>query len=890
MKIKAQSGKMVFTGRVLDEETREPVPYAAVQIYVLPDSTFITGGATGADGRFSLSATARKAVKISIHVSYVGYTAIDRTLNYSDRKIGDICLAPDGFMLEETVITGKAPMAVTENDTTVYNSSAFRTPEGSMLEELVKQLPGGEITADGKLMIQGKEVKKILVDGKEFFSDDPQAALKNLPVEMVEKLKAYERKSDLARLTGIDDGEEEMILDLSVKKDMKKGWMDNFLGGMGSKERYEVANTMNRIRENSQLTVIANWNNTNNQGFSELQQQSSNATGNTRGRAGMGTSRSLGFNFSKDWGNVKFRSNVQYSGTDREEESKTVTDNFMKAEKSITNSTSSSRNRNDGVTGNAYLEWKIDTVTNLIFRPTFRYSTADRRGASYQKSWSGEEELNEKESSNWSESSQYSLALMLQVNRKLNTKGRNVALKLDYGTNASTSDRLNYATTRYFKTGTEKILNQKIDNKTDGDNYRIQLVYVEPLPWAHFLQLRYSYQHRTSNSDRKAYNWNKELEDFTEDPDTLNSNCFENQYSNHLVNLSVRTTQKMYNYNVGVDLEPQKSVSDSYVLDVLKYSLPRSVLNFSPTVSFRYKFSKRTRLQITYRGKSRQPSVRDLQPISDQTNPLNIRMGNPSLKPSYTNTFNLNYNSYNVKNQRNMVLQLTAENTLNSVTNQVTYDSETGGRTTIPVNMNGNWEAQGSFSLSTPFKNKNWLVRTYSQLRFSNKNGYTTLNKEEPQKSSVRHLTARERLNLTYRTKQIEMSVRGAVVYNNSYNNVKSIRTETFNYQAGMNVQCYLPWGFEVYSDAVWNLRSGYGQNEGNDYLMWNAQLSKSFFKRKQLLLRFKIYDILQQENALTRTITATSIRDTESNVLGSYFIFHVIVRINKMGGKVKRK
>ena len=201
-------------------------------------------------------------------------------------------------------------MAVTENDTTVYNSSAFRTPEGSMLEELVKQLPGGEITSDGKLMIQGKEVKKLLVDGKEFFSDDPQAALKNLPVEMVEKLNAYERKSDLARLTGIDDGEEEMILDLSVKKDMKKGWMNNFLGGMGSKSRYEIANTMNRIRETSQLTVIANWNNTNNQGFSELQQESSNATGNTRSRAGLTTSRSLGVNFSKDFGSVKFRSNV----------------------------------------------------------------------------------------------------------------------------------------------------------------------------------------------------------------------------------------------------------------------------------------------------------------------------------------------------------------------------------------------------------------------------------------------------------------------------------------------------------------------------------------------------------------------------------------------------
>ena len=150
---------------------------------------------------------------------------------------------------------------------TVFNASAYRTPEGSMLEELVKQLPGGEIDADGKLLIHGKEVKKILVDGKEFFSDDPKAALKNLPVEMVEKLKAYERQSDLARLTGIDDGEEEMILDLSVKKNMKRGWMENFMGGYGSKDRYELANTLNRFRENSQLTIIGNLNNTNNQIF-----------------------------------------------------------------------------------------------------------------------------------------------------------------------------------------------------------------------------------------------------------------------------------------------------------------------------------------------------------------------------------------------------------------------------------------------------------------------------------------------------------------------------------------------------------------------------------------------------------------------------------------------
>lgn len=257
--------------------------------------------------------------------------------------------------------------------------------------------------------------------------------------------------------------------------------------------------------------------------------------------------------------------------------------------------------------------------------------------------------------------------------------------------------------------------------------------------------------------------------------------------------------------------------------------MSKTVLNFSPTLNFRYKFSKRTQLQAIYRGKGRQPSVRDLQPVADMTNPLNIRIGNPSLKPSYTNTFTLNYNSYNVKHQRNMVVSLFVENVLNSVTNQVTYDSETGGRTTMPVNLNGNWRASGALSLSGPFKNRNWLFRTYSYLQYRNQNGYTTQNKEEPMKSSVKHLTARERLQFTFRTRQLELSARGEVLYNNSYNNVKDMRTETFDYQLGGDLQYYLPWGFECSSDLTYFLRTGYGyDSSGRKNLIWNCQLSKA--------------------------------------------------------------
>ena len=888
----AQSGKERFSGRVIDTETNQPVPFATVRLLALPDSTLLGGGATDAIGKFQLSVsvpTVTKAKSLLLQVSYIGYKPVFHPISISRKstsyELGNINLTPESYALDEAVVVGQAPMAVTEGDTTVFNASAYRTPEGSMLEELVKQLPGSEIDADGKLLIHGKEVKKILVDGKEFFSDDPKAALKNLPVEMVEKLKAYERQSDLARLTGIDDGEEEMILDLSVKKNMKRGWMENFMGGYGSKDRYELANTLNRFRDNSQLTIIGNLNNTNNQGFSEMQKESAVSSGNLRTQKGLTTSRSLGINATYDWQRVKFRSNIQYVGTDRLEDSRTTVDNFLRQDKSITQSTGRNRLKNNNLIANAFLEWKMDSVTTLIFRPQYRTAANDRRNGSFQQGWGNDVLLNEKESSGTNHNSSYNVTMMMQLSRKLSRMGRNIALKVDYGSNASSTDRKNLSTTHYFKNNTEKVQNQKIEDEIDGYNYRVQLVYVEPLPWLHFLQFRYSYQYRANNSDHFVYNWDKDLDEFTPDYDEEASNCFENQYSNHLFNVAVRTSRKKYNYNIGADFEPQKSVSHSVLKDDPENQLERSVFNFSPTVNFRYKFSKRTRLQIVYRGKSRQPNIRDLQPVTDRTNPLNIRVGNPSLKPSYINTFTLNFNSYNMKRQRNMVATALVENTINSVTNQVTYDSETGVRTTTPLNLNGNWRALGSFSLNTPFRNRSWIFRTYSYLQYRNQNGYTTINKEAPVKSTVKHLTARQRLQLTYRTKQMEISARAELLYNNSHNNVKETRTETYDYRFGTEVQYYLPWGMELYTDLTYFQRSGYGyEGYARENLMWNCQLSKAFLKRKQLLLRFKIYDMLRQDVSMIRTITATAIRDTDYNTLGSYFMVHAILRLNLMG------
>ncbi len=893
MQLCAQSGKVIFDGRILDSETQQPVSFATIRLLSLPDSAMLIGCSTDEKGVFRLyeqANTFRKPETDSLlfSASFVGYRTLYRRVPVglgSSSALGDIFLFPESYQLGETVITGEAPMVLEEGDTTVYNASAYRTPEGSMLEELVKQLPGAEIDEDGKIQINGQEVKKILVDGKEFFFDDPKAALKNLPVEMIDKLKAYEKKSDLARLTGIDDGEEEMILDLSVKKEMKHGWRENFMGGVGSKERYEVANTLNRFRENSQLTVIGNLNNTNNQGFSELQKESSASSGNTRTNRGLVTSRSLGVNMTYDWERVQFRTNIQYSGNERNENTRTTTDNFLRANKSITYASNHSLSRNHNLVANAYVEWKIDTLTTLIFRPQYNFGNEDRTSGGLQEGWGNDTILNRKESSGGTDNSRYNVAMMLQLSRKLNNEGRTAALKVDYGTNASSNYRRNLSATHYFKDDSDKKQNQKIDNATDGYNYRVQLVYVEPLPWLHFLQFRYSYQYKVANSERYVYDWDEESDDFTQDYDEDNSNCFENQYSNHLMNVSVRTTREKYNYNVGVDVTPQKSVSHSILQDDPENHLERSVINFSPTVNFRYKFSKRVRLQFTYRGQTRQPNIRDLQPVTDQTNPLNVRKGNPSLKPSYTNTFNLKFNSYEKETRRNIAATLMWENTLNSVTNQVTYDDNTGGRTTTPVNMNGNWRMSGSFSLTNPLKNRAWTIRSNSNFQYRNQNSYTTQKNQDPLKSTVRHLTLRERLRIIYRTRQIEIALHAGVNYNNSYNNVKDVRTETYDYQAGTSLQWYLPWNMELYSDVGYSRREGYGyEGLAKENVLWNCQFSKAFLKRKQLLIRFKIYDILRQNTSQVRTITSSAIRDVDYNALGSYFMAHAILRLNLFG------
>ena len=302
----AQNKVITVSGRVVESDTKEPAAQATVQLLSLPDSAYAAGIASSNQGWFTLPKV--KAGKYVLKVSYIGFRTklvpVQLSANATDKKLGTITLDPDAVMLKEAVITAEAPPVTVKADTTEYSAAAYPVPEGSMLEELVKKIPGAEVSDEGKITINGKEIKKIMVDGKEFFSDDPKVSMKNLPANMIEKVKAYDKKSDMARITGIDDGEEEAVLDLTVKKGMKKGWIGNLIAGYGSQERYEGGVMISRFKDDASFSVIGSANNTNNKGFSEFGDAGQGLGGGNAG-SGITTAQSLGIILLKTQRNFK---------------------------------------------------------------------------------------------------------------------------------------------------------------------------------------------------------------------------------------------------------------------------------------------------------------------------------------------------------------------------------------------------------------------------------------------------------------------------------------------------------------------------------------------------------------------------------------------------------
>lgn len=949
-----QAQQHLITGAIIDKGTNDPVEASTVQL-LRTDSTYISGAISDENGLFSLQAPEDGSYLLKI--TSVGYKPTVRRIMMTQGKdlaMGKININAEAIMLKAATVTAMAKKVVLKEDTFVYNSAAYRTPEGSTIEELVKRLPGAEVSDDGSIKINGKEVKKILVDGKEFMTGDTKTALKNLPTSIIDKIKAYDEKSDLAKVTGIDDGEEETVLDFGVKRGMNKGLIANMDLSIGTKQRYSERGMAAYFNDRNRLMLFASANNTNDMGFPG----GGGPGGWGPNKQGLNASKMLGLNYNyENKDKLKMDASLRWNHSDGDISSTVASENFVSQNSSFSNSRAKNFSRSNSWDGRFRLEWKPDTMTNIMFRPSFTIKSSDALARSLSAQFNadpyqitndpledaaraelGLEDVstsksllqqagvlvNLQSSSSISYSESENLKGMLQYNRRLSAMGRNITVRTDASYGKTDANSLSLTNAYMY------LVDVANGNETDHYNtyrynvtptrnysYSLQATYSEPLWRATFLQLSYKFTYKYSKTDRSTYNFS----DFSDEeanqwasitPEyrgwgnylgTLRSPLDEyfdsdqsrfSEYKNyiHEMQLMMRFVRPKYNLSFGAMLQPQRS---NFIYDYMGQHIEttRNVTNFSPALDFRYRFSKVSNLRVNYRGTTSQPSMTDLLDITDDSNPLNIKKGNPGLKPSFTHNFRLFYNNYIEKHQRALMTFVNFSMTRNSISDMVTYDDKTGGRTTQPENINGNWNARGAFMFNTAIDSAGvWNINTFTTLAYTNAVGYLSLDGKTSQKNTTKQTQVGERIAMGYRNNWLEVNLNGTLNYNHARNKLQaSSNMNTWQFSYGPSITVTMPWGMSLSTDLSQSSRRGYSDKSMNtNELVWNAQLSQGFLKGKPLTVMIQFYDLLHQQSTLSRALTAMARTDTEYNSINSYAMLHVIYRLNIIGGKQARE
>ena len=927
--IKAQSGEdegLTVSGHVYDAELNEPMVQATVQLFRQRDSTFVGGTVTDLRGNFSVEAPTNGIFKLKI--SSVGYQTIEREVTLrrnQSQELGTLLMSSESVMLQEAVVTGRAAQVIVKKDTLVYNPDAYRTPEGSPIEELIKRIPGAEVDEDGNITINGRAVKKILLDGKEFMLGDVESALKNIPLSIIQNLKFYEQQSDQARITGIDDGEKETVLDFTVKKGMNRGYMTNLDIAGGTEHRYASRGMASSFTDNTRLVILGNFNN-----------KDENA--GWWNRRGLNARKMLGANLNYDDGEkLKMDANIRWNHRGGDNVNENASESFY-SEKNRTFSNSYSKNmtRSNNWWGNVRVEWKPDSLTNILFRANGNTGTNDGTTTSASATFDadpyqytadplasldpsgplGPYIVNHNRSESLTYGENKNTWAMLQLYRRLNPRGRSVTLRFE-GSMGDSENR-NASNNEVYL---HRVKNQQGQDSTyftarysttpsDNKGYVLSFLYSEPLWKGAHLQANYELRYNENKSDRQTYDfsrlpvnpfanieaeyrdwapWIGDLEPLDPYLDRNLSRYSEYKNYTHNIRLTLRHKQEEYDYNVGFLIQPQQS---NFIQDYrgVYVDTVRNVTNLTPTFDFHYKFSDQENIWIQYRGDTRQPEMSQLLAITDDSNPLYITKGNPGLKPQFTNSLNVYYKNYIQKYKRSVVFYVNYRHIRNSISNMVRYNPETGGSISQPENINGNWNLNGGFSLNTALDSAaHWNVGTDTRLRYNNYVSYVAQQQADAAKNTTKTTNVNERLTASYRNDWLEVALDGQVNYQHSRNELQpSADLDTWQFTYGGQFLVRLPWDFEVSMNLHERSRRGYNDASMNtNELLWNGQISKPFLKSKSLIVALNFYDLLGQQSNYERWVNATGRSDTRYNSINSYAMLHIRYRLNMFGGKI---
>lgn len=888
--LSAVAQHITIKGIVRDALDREPLPRVSVRL-MTADSAYVDGTTGNNEGLFRFKPVSHG--KYIVQFSFLGYQT--QCVNVSTRSVrsqldmGEILMSMGDVVLAEATVLGKAPEVVVKEDTIEFNADSYKTQPNSVVEDLLKRLPGVEVDENGKITANGKEVTKILLDGKEFFSDDPKVASKNIPVEMVEKLQVVDRKSDLARITGVDDGEEETVINLTVKPGMKQGWFGEIQGGYGyslnNPNRYQGGAMVNYIKDDDQFTLIVNSNNVNNQGFTD---QGRNHFRRFGGNNGIATSHSLGLNFNV--GNEEiFRvgGDVMYSYNDRYTTKRSNRQDFFSDSTSYSDSRSIANDIGQQVNGRFRIQWNPDTLNTFEFRPRISVNINNSRSEVWANTFAGDAARSEVNSSyNFNDNHGVNLSTSgeLIYNRKLTSKpGRSISVHGQYSFSNTKERGHSLDNTFLYLMNDTLDLMQENDDHSWSNGYSARFTYTEPIGKPEkgmFLTFALRSNGNFRNADKYTYTADENgMYDYF-NPDTAYSNSFRNMNITNSAQVGFRHVTRNLNYNVGLSFEPTTTSSQDLIKpqnNIETYT----VYNWAPFMWLNYKMGPQRSLRMYYNGRTSQPTIAQLQPVPDISNLLNVVVGNPDLQPSFTHRLRMRFSDYDRDSQRSIMAHVRVNYEMNSIISATTYDSETGGRTTTYENADGVWSANGMFMITTPFKDKRWQLNNFTQLGVS-----SSVGKNNNELNRANQFTAGESLSLAFRSTYFDTELRGRYNLQYVHNTVQTGNNRMIHgYGATYRFTVNLPFGLSIGSDISYNGNVGYSDGYNQEALLWNAQISYSFLKGKNATIMLKGVDMLNQTNSIMRTVTGNYLEDVEYNTLGSYYMLSFSYRFNTFGG-----
>lgn len=870
---------------VYDETNGGSIEVASVRLYKLPDSTFIQAIQTDSKGHFSL--TRVNPGSYYLNVSFLGYHDFSTNVDVKDKNITlkNIQLAENVQQLSEVIVRGTAAQMVVRGDTIEFNANAFKLGENSVVEDLLKRLPGVEITTEGKITVNGQEITKIRVDGKKFFEGDAEMATKNIPAELIEKVQVIEEKSEMAKLTGFEDDDTERIINLTFKESRKRGQFGNVSLGAGAdiegNFRYDTNAFLNLINGESQTAITGGANNVNTT-------RSSRGRGDFNTNNGITESQNLGINNSAILNpTLSIGGDATYNHSANDTQTESNRESYLS--NSIYNDYSRTESLTDyhSVNGRVELEWKPDTLTTMLFQPNFSYNrTFSDRNNSFSYLEDGDTTSHGKTRNNSLSSGVEGRMRFTYSRKSANKYGRSLTVRLDGSFSENDSESFNYSE----KLGINSdIIDQKTLDRSNRYGVNVRLSYVEPL-WnnQNLLEVVAALETNRRNSEKQQY-YGEDYSIY----DNNYSNTFENTFYQETMELNYRYFKQNYNLTLGIKAEPSQTQSTTiYGNDSTAAPINNNVFNFAPSARFQYNFAKRKFIRVFYRGRSSQPSITQMQPVKNNSDLMNETVGNPYLNPAFSHNLFSTFSSFNEKRFSSLTIDFRASATKDALVSNRIYDAsgkqynQTINATELPYNLSS------GIMYNTPLVQKRLHFNTNTRFSFDKRYGYSSRGVAIDSMgvlplgdlSMTDNYGLQQQLSLTFTHDIVEVGVRGNMRYSNTHNNLSTTSTsETTDWTGTGNLVFHLPSSFTLSSDLSYTTRQGYtGFNQSE--LIWNASIDKTLFKNKAVL-SLRANDILQQQLNIRQTIGDNYIQYNSYNTLQSYFLISFSYKLNRFSG-----